>query len=102
MEIQTRTIRPTLSWFVKLMEEKLAKHDDTRGYEGWRKADPSNLYLNWLMGELDELRYAMFDFVQGKATADDVIGECVDVGNMAHMLADLMEQTKTATSKSTG
>lgn len=95
-------VRPTLQWFIDKMEEKLRKHDATRGYEGWRKADPKVLYLNWFMGELDELRDAMFAYVQGQATADDVIGECVDVANMAHMLADLMQLTKTTAQKSTG
>lgn len=87
-------VRPAIVEFARRMELKCRKHDADRGPTGWRKGKPSTIYTNWLLDEWNELGEAMQKYVAGEITEEEVISECVDVGNLCFMLADVLKLAK--------
>ena len=78
-------LRPEVRWWAERMERKLRKKDKERGKEGWKNADPKRL-LQMIEGHTQKLRERFDQQVTVEATAQD----CIDVSNLAMMLADVL------------
>lgn len=96
--------RPEVVAFADLMEERLRRHDGSRGPRGWENCDPQ-----WLLGRLKQevaglekalkapkavrcgCREAMCPHLVFDVT-DGVGAEAADVANFAMMIADVREE----------
>ena len=75
-------VREEVSNFAVEMEDKLAKHDDEKGENGW-VYDTTFSLLERIKDEVTELERALNSHQLKKA-----MGECADVGNFAMMVWD--------------
>lgn len=75
-----------VDWYALRMKQKLAKRstDATKGVLNWRHGPGVHDLFERLMMEVGELAEALFR----NKPIEDVIGESVDVGAMAMMIAD--------------
>lgn len=78
-------LRNSVLWFAQRMEAKLRENDHK---QDWAKQ--TQLYLfGYLEGEVKELEE---ELRKDELERDRVIGEAVDVGNLAMMIADNMSR----------
>lgn len=77
--------RPSVKWFAEQMETKLRENDKRK--PGWDMQHSSLvILLGKLYEEVGELTEVVMTPVAN--STDDLIRECADVANVAHMLAD--------------
>jgi NTP pyrophosphatase (non-canonical NTP hydrolase) len=92
--------RREVVWFADHMERKL-RDNDHKG--GWSDSDPF-LLLEHLKEEVDELDEAVESYMQDPyknlELMNRVIDEAADVGNMAMMVADVMNKQVAVTGSS--
>ena len=88
-------VRQAVLWFARMMEDKLAEHDDS---PGWEDCDPAWLFKR-LTEEAAELRaevnlLEVFHTHSDDGASDEqrlrVASEAVDVANFAMMIADVV------------
>jgi len=72
--------RVEVAAFAGLMEDRLRRHDERRGADGW-KGETLDFLFDQLQGEVDELQVARLP--------DAIAEEAADVANYAMMLADV-------------
>lgn len=77
--------RPVAQWFAGAMEHKLQVNDHKRGWRGTSEV----WMIKKLMEEVQELIEAVFKWLFGKGSKEEVLLEAADVGNCAMMLADM-------------
>jgi len=80
------TVRGSVQWFSWHMESKLRLKDDR---PGWHQMGKLDLYA-WLQDEMTELLHALVE-----DDPEHIIEEAVDVANIAHMLAENAERSRT-------
>lgn len=88
-----KKLRPSVQWFAEQMEEKLRKHDDDYGKDGW--LDPYCSFMQLKRGfnnEIIEFGRSLNQYIFNDSTCaklqEDAIKECADVANFAMMIAD--------------
>jgi hypothetical protein len=64
-------------------EAKMARRDHDRGIEGWRTASPAEL-LRWM-----DRYYTALQFAVERGDQEEILDRCVDLSNLAAMLADV-------------
>lgn len=97
INLQNITPRPSVMWFAKIMEYKLAVNDAKKGgQEVWRNDDPQSLHEH-LVDEVNELECEVENFtLEGDKYAEDLALEAADVANMAMMVADACVRSELA------
>lgn len=92
------TLRPAVQRFAEAMEEKLRKHDETRGEDGWDGEEVGWLHDRATEELIEALRArvgaaaarAARDFSRGAELDTDAAAEYVDAANFCMMAFDVL------------
>ena len=82
-------MRMPIKMFAEAMERKLSARDKKFGERGWKEESIMYLYAR-LREEMGELEKALDESLTGEYSPEVIADECVDVGNFAMMIYDIL------------
>lgn len=90
-KIDQLNVRKCILEFAISMEEKLQKHDEDYGKNGWKKSNYLFL-VNRIEDELRELIEYLISKENTKENREKIKEECADIANFAMMIHDNANQ----------